>query len=805
MPRIPEANFRTDPSVRVEQEARVQIDAGDTRRTRQLGSQFVKISDTLRNAKRTAEALNSADKVDQEFTKTIDPQLQQFANMSENGKIKDPVTGKEKDYSVAVQELIEKENNRALASFAGDTEAMSYYARYTKPKLDNAIAKARVFENKQIVDHRNRQIASQSELLVQKHIDGDLDDLDLAAHADKILSSSAVIGSQTSDRHLTSLYKNLAYQAPSLIKSQGYNEQNDARARKYFKYLDEAERREVTREYDVAVTQAKVNAEIKASRDINNIIDKANSFTAVRQASGKLQELGKDLLERPIDPEIVPPETRLNQIGKVQGRQLGFFTMGLNPNASLEEFRATAEQVYDDNFRNISGAAVDQLGADNIKQASIDQALSQFRAIDKKMRGTIGGAFEVFQDMDGRAAEDFASKNPNRITSAGQRANQFFQRMGIKAEFQTYVSPTTAQDLGKNWDEIYKGAPDASGDLQYKLFKDTVVDSYGEYSYKAADDMIRLSSGTKGGDPKIPPMVSFVTRIPQEGQGAAFTKELFGHKAQYKDHIAAITGDDGFFSQGVKSEADFTKIVKGAMASSPMNNVFFGKGGENNQLYAGAVESVQARAAWYSAKGKMPPMEAVQRALADVSEYTQVGKSGNSTVMVDRKFIEKTNAGPEELNVMTNHLKEMRFMDKMNVELAFDAMIGRAGDNAFIDSKQAILANIQDSALGDNKARQEFVDAFEENILWAVDPHNPNAVKGYLQPTNGEPIEILQSVTRTKADGTKERIGVKPLRIDLEQYYELSRDLDTQDIQRAELRRATGSRGAIGRFNRMAR
>ena len=37
MPRIPEGNFRTDPSTRVEQEARVRIDAGPTQRARQLG------------------------------------------------------------------------------------------------------------------------------------------------------------------------------------------------------------------------------------------------------------------------------------------------------------------------------------------------------------------------------------------------------------------------------------------------------------------------------------------------------------------------------------------------------------------------------------------------------------------------------------------------------------------------------------------------------------------------------------------------------------------------------------------------
>lgn len=801
MPRIPEGKFRLDPSSRVGSTSNVKIDAGPIERARQLGKGFTKIADQLRNAKRTAEALNSADKVDEEYNNTVLPALEQFRNSSVNGMVKDPTTGKEVAYSEAVNKLIKEQNERVIASLGTDSEAMSYFARYTQPKMEAELEKARRFENVQMVSHRKKQINNQTSVLTQRYVDKLDVDLDVQAHADKIVNSAPVIGQEAADEALVTLYKNLAYQAPSIVRANGVNPDIEKHAKRYFSFLGEAERRQVEREFAVAKDEVERSQVTKLAQDVDSKTKDEISLSSFVAQTDENKRLGSSLLNNPVSEKHDSISNRVDQIGKVFGRELSMLAIASNRgSASLPEYLASADQFYDQNInRLIAGSVVggDKALQEEVKKKVINNAILDFSVFTHKRDKVKGGAFAMYADINPEFMAAISSGNKEKRGNAIRNLNKYYDDIGLSQELRVLISPDAAEAYGKRWKQLGQGLADTTGERQF-LAMEEFMTQYGEYTPMAIDDAISLGKGTASGEPNIPPVVSFLSRASMVEGGKGFATEVFANKAVFKNNLKLIKGEDGKFSRGITGESDFRKKVASAMNDSEFNNLYFGSNNENVMMFRGMQDAVLFKAAHIAAQNEDMDVDlAVDQALQEVRGHFRMGASNDSSVIVNKDFIKKYNPTETDLDNMTDDIVKLQYFDQMNIDIDFQSMASVAQGNSWLSGQMAVLKQME--GLGKEKQREQMLDTFGKNIVAYNDPTNNNVVRLFLKPDDGGKAIPLLRKSGTRIVNGNEVPVTKHIRIDLENYYKQSQAANKQRQEEIEATRQALSAKGFGK------
>lgn len=823
MPRIPEGKFRTEPSSRVERTANVRIDAGNTQRIRSLGQGFTKVADQLRNAKRTADALNSADEVDQFYQNNVIPELEGFTNSSINGKVKDPKTGEDRAYSEVIAEKLNEYDAKALETFGDDGEALSYYASYTKPKLEKQLSKAKVFENAQIVDHRNGEISKGINLSVQRYIDNDLDPEDFAALQDKIVASGAVIGEKQKNKHLTTLYKNLAYSAPQIIAAGGSSRENQARAKKYFSYLSEDERRYVDRAFEKQLLQtqtAEMNMMYTGGEKTLKGITDFKTAAASGQALNKLKDSAYKNTINPATGET--PQNRIGLMGDIHGKEIAWEAMSANAAVSLDQFRAYVEKTYDNNIaRGVASAEVMTLARDDkqrediaksVKEKSINKALEEFRVYSNNRDRKDGGATDIHAGNNPTFQADLESGDPTRRENAIQGLLAWNKEANVSMDRQSLVTNTHAESLGKTFSIMDEGQGDIHGELgqeQVEKFRSM----YGDYSPRAAMDAIRLGGGTKAGKTDIPKIFALAARMPEGAEESAFVKDMFSDRANYLKRLDRLKGREGDDIKVTKT--NFENAVRQAMVGSEFETLHMGRRGENQATYEAMFDAIKHKAAYYADKQGMSTYQAVQKAMGHTSNYFMAGRRDSSSIMVDRAFIKKFNPEQRDLQVTTKQLQGLQHLDKLGVEIDFDAMIKLASGNQYLSENLEVFQKAK--ALGPQEANEFLANSLD--VMVVTDSNNSNAAKLYLRPANGSPIALLakagtQSIMQTQDEfqtfAEPKEVGKIQLHkdavIDLEKYYPLAIEEDRRPVREAAERRRARSDGTtpMGRISRFA-
>jgi hypothetical protein len=781
MPRVPEGRFRTEPSSRVDNVRIPKIESGGNK-LRKLGGQFLKVSESLEQAKSSADSLQEISTEEENFNTSVMPELEEFANTSENGKVKD-ADGNLVPLSQAVQTRLSAYQTETLSRIKSGKHAESgvgHFAKFISPKLDRVLQKAEKTETTQIVDGITNTLSTDTATLTQRYIDGAANPEDFLSLQSKIIQSSGSIGSKKSNQLLKTLNQSIGYSSISMVASQGATPENVATAKQNIAKLPEAIQREYGRKLDDYVENRRRIDTERAFTQSARLIKGLKSPKDWMTNANKVAQYQDTFENTPLNEfETIDQREAMysNLMGKKIASEIFFGDPSLDVNSS--EVKEALEQRLASHFMSIQNKAISKLDAgrtptevsSRISDKIKDAVNAEMGRITKQREDDVYG---FITEHDESIIADMTSGNPERQATGIDNFNSFIDKAGIARDKVRLVSGEQAKLMGQAFKSFTKG-DDPTGQ---KAYEETIKASlrFGDMADKGIRDLIDL-----GG---MPPAAAYMHKAGNEAMG----KQIAAGYVNYDTNLTAMIQSGKLqSSQGKKgSKSAFESLVFEEIGDiDGVLGLYSGRPGTTKALFEGYTQSVTLLAAQIAATNEgVDVKDAISQATELMKEDFKIENKGNSTILMDRAYADKNNIPFDKGSDIMNSMRKMEHLEGAGFGVDISAMKKIYARNPFISGQLAAFEGLAKS--NKKKAHENFLHAFGDSVVIVPDPDQHNRAQYFIRDQRTS--KLIPMITN----------GNKPLTVPIKDYYDRMSFVESTNAFKSR------SRGSMGSFNRMA-
>jgi len=754
MPRIPEGNFRTEASTRVESARPLQIESGGSK-LRELGKVAGQVGKAMESAERRVESMKVArDGADEWENKEV-PVLENIFGMSKSGFIEKGTKlpdGKVVNENTPLEKIIsERVNAFNQRNIAGQTnpEAAEMYGKYVLGDTEKMVNKAKTYAKNEITKDTFNGLQTESQVLQQRLIDGAASTEDVAKYYSKVADNELIVGKDNATNLYKSFNQGLAIKADQIIAShpEGNTTQKQSEVKALVSNLPEQYRRDATRRIEKAIERRQISdlrkarvAKEKLANSTNTPMElgaSAKQFSDVRQT-----QMNASLMEGET------PKSRVSDFSMMEGKTLAIKVMGEVGHLEMSDpqFSKKVSDYLNESARDIaSSGMMEYASEDEVKKAVVDKFNVEMYRLAKVRKD------DPREFQKGFAPSLEMQVANNRPDSVVPQLIEQQQAFGISTDDTRF---TSNQDI-KSDAKLFKGwrdGQDPDGN-SYLSYTDGIQSRWGASAGKAL-----LESASKGG-------VDASTFYASEGTDS-FRQQLGQGHGGFKKNLQKIADDkkvgsglDRILKRG-SVETRLMNQVKEEMKDSLDNidGLYFGKYGDAR--YDGYAKSVAYIAANRAAKEPdLSVTDAISETIELMKEEFPQATDGNNMISVSKAYAEKFNIDTDNLSDMLSDAKEMKHLGEMGLELDTEKFTKFTAGNPLMAAKLEAVAGLS----YDKEAQFDaFIESMGDNVRVSPDPNDSSRMKFYLQdPKTGAISQIP-----VKVDGTTE-----PLSVAIKDYY----------------------------------
>jgi len=743
MPRIPEGNFRNEPSTRVESARPLTIQS-NTQQLRNMGRAAAQVGEGLEKAQIRVDSLKGAKDAADNWKNNEVPVIEELFSQSEGGFL--PNGQKLQD---AVTERVNKFNTKQMAvASKGNPEGGDMYKKYVFGDTEAMVRKAEVEASRQVESHTDGGLRSQGSLLQERLIDGAASTADVNRFRQSVLDSEPIIGREKANNILKGFEQSLASRAPQIVLNhpEGVTQQKIDEVKAIASKLPERFRRPALRNIDKAVKQ-RVELEHRRAIEANKkLASSVNTPLELGASQAKIGEAKKFFLNSPLG-EYETPNERVGGYALLEGKVASVEIMASvgHLNQKDPEFLDTVNSRVEQAYRDIaSSSMLEHASEDEIKaklKAHLNANLAS--AMQERKKNPRDFQKKFFPSMEMQLNKN----NPDTVVDS---IISMQQGWGLPIDGIQLASREDAKKDGKLFKQWADGG-DPTG-KNVLNFVNQAGARFGAFSHKMLKDNINFG----GADPSTLYMLDSDEKL--RGDIAQ------GH-GSFKDNIASLVSDTRITTEtgqavtATSGETRFIKQVKEAVGEKiPASSLSFGPG--NAPKYEGYMKSVAYLAANKAVSLGTDISTAINEATKEMEEAFPSARDGVSSIMVPQKYAQNNNIEPSKLSGALKDAKRLVHIESLGYNIDIDSFsTEKILQNPTIGTKMKSIIG-----RGYDKSAQlrEFKRVFSENVVVMNDPNNPDNIKFYLQDSkNGNivPIPVMK-------DGKK-----KALTIPLDEYY----------------------------------
>jgi hypothetical protein len=785
MPRVPEGNFKLNASKRVEN---VQVPAikTDVSKLRQLGGQFLKISETMEQAQTRADNLEQVSSIEKDLDQSVLPDIESLKQFSVSGKFeKTGADGKPAKVPLTegVQERLSQFQTDAIAKLKSgkdSTEALQYYSKFIAPKVDRVMRDAERTQTAQIVQGTSTQLDQDISTHIQRYIDGQTTPEDRLGLQQKIISSTGVLDKARVDRKLMTLQQGIAAGAKERMQRNFKEDVIQSSRADIASIPNEAIRRNFLRDFDFSVEKRRKQiTDAFYEKDLPDALEiKTNREYALKK--GKLDQYRDHMEKAPLSLGETG-DMRLNGYSKLAGVQLSMDVFAQKADINLKEDLKNPEgliqKALDARLNAISDSYIAKLSKETGRSPS---------EVSKSLAGKIEREFLLgLQKMQNFRGSDYGgyvlenapsimsnitSQDPNRKAIGYNDFFEFARKAGVNASDMRLVGLVQAEGIA-NTVEQYKKGQDPDG-TKFRDDMQLFANSYGDFSDKAFVDLINLTSG-ENKKSRVDPVALYITKTGD----LALRDSIVAGYAKYETHLAFM-GSNEFITRTKGGHLSMPKTsfetkVEQAMLKTDFAGLYYGDAGQTAPHYFGAVQSVKYLAAQIIAQGdgSVTVEDGITTARDMIMAEFPTVKGSKGSLSMDRAYAKKHNITPDAMRAMIPSMAKLKYIENIGQGLSIKAMKKVAEHNPALMT--AITGYETEIKKGSGKANQRIVSLFEDNIVVMKDPAKANhATLGFVDPKKpSKPIPLFTE-KKIRGDEGKDQFVSVPISIDISKYYE---------------------------------
>jgi len=712
MPRIPQGNFDTAPSMNVSTAKIEPIKSVGTQILRGAGKQAIQLADTWSNVKAKADALDGVSKAEDEVN-ALTEEIKQLAKNSINGKFEG------RDLSDITSEKVTALRTRHLASMDGKAESAGLYNQLVAPKLDSMINSAFEIQNKQIKEGFSDKVESMAYDMQMKMRNGTLTDEDMGNFTAVLNSGNGIFSAQEIAKTSATTRKTLAINASSMMGN-GWSPEVEAKAKQWMDKLGvnltEGEKIAAQMNFDRYREEGIAVARRKAEMVHNNVvkIDNIQEYIPVRGAAVKSFTTQMSMPPQPWET----PEQHQTKID-----ELGAFIIANDVAIANKNIFSDPEKIAKD----ISVMKAQLLGDRAPSSSAMDELIQKkLTAMQAKIH-TKGGAMASYMDANPEFALDM--KDPSKLEGNMAKVNDFYNANKVESQNRTVMSVAEAQEYGKLFKKVNSGDADPTGEHMLKLTRD-LQKKYGSYAGKALSDIIQLGGGTASGSTNAPASLAL---------GNYFTNDN-----ELADVYSAINRMDE--NKKVIAEDEYKKIDKYIRESTAISKIRHGKLSDNDNFANGYTDGIKALAMTYMVSDKMSASNAVEEAEKRMQKNMAMSFQEKASVVIPRESLNNKNYTEDDLTTTLNNMTNFNSLSEI---------AGNIDWNALASAEPKSLTGMQMKKVAsetDPKARAELAQKyFGDGLMIVNDGTNPDNVSAYIRTaTNIIPLYMKTQGGKTR-------------------------------------------------------
>jgi len=785
MPRIPEAQFRTDPSVRVGNQSGGRIQAPDTKSIRKLGGQFVDIANKMETAEETSKALTLVTEIDDLFSKDVEARKEYIEKNSVNGRtITDDPKG-QRMISKEFGEISDKFQARVSSLLEDDNHiAKKAYTRYVLPRLQKAQNEIKIAEATQINDFTLKQDTAAQNAIVEKRNAGaskeELNSL-IKEYGYRLTATASILGEKATAEQYINMEHKIALSGGEYVTRNSPNTAAEIAAVKSAKEwadkLPEAQKIAMYGKIDSAAARTRLARIEKTRADIKTLSSHAHNPQAIKENIADWKKTAESIFTEP-RTSLESKDARADSMGMLIGSQMAALAALEVPKANIEQF----DNFIDTQINNFlkkgignTNLAKKDVGVEKIKQSIKRHAKNSIGAFKAKLQSD--GATTYTQVENSAYPNELLSGESQRQSMAVSGNVKYQKDAGKADEDITIVTDEMTDTFTKEW----KNAHDTSGGARLQFIENLKLQG-GQFAHRIAREAIAKGRG-KG----LPPITLIALRVSDKNM----VGEMMSDYNNYSNNLNIIQDKIGGNIVKFDSVKKVESNIAAKFVSDGFDGLYQGRKGENMHLYTGMKQAIMGRTIGLIANMNLSEDEAYDQAKADFNSEFLLGKGGGSTILLDKKFIQKFRPEQKDVDSAAKDLKSLKHFNRTGTKIDFAALEKLAGKSSILGKYSAISgdaskANIKD---GYDIAHEMFIRKMDEDDIM-VAPHKdkPNVSVFYINPKNHAPIPIPMVTFSGETDD---------LVMDMDEFYPAKVTQDMED--RARFKKHIETVGARGR------
>jgi hypothetical protein len=723
MPRIPQGNFDAAPSMNVQVAKPEPIKAVNSQQMRAMGQRGIQLANTWDMLSAKANALEGVTKAEEEVNKVSD-ELETFARNSQAGKFEGKLIG---DYA---NERLTEIRNKHLSSMAGNSEQISLYDSIIAPKMQSLVDGMYKKQSAQITDFTQNTIEDRANLLFQKMENGTFQESDLGEFDKFLNTANGVLPASDIAKYAGATRKTLAINASRMIANEGWSPEVEQKVRaiqsKLGANLTEAEKLAAENNLQKNIKQGYIVAKSKAEQGYKEAEKATQKVDTYVMQKGKLEQTLQTLMTVPVLP-YEDAQERQTKINNLAGKMIAAEVSLINNNV-LNGDPAKIDQ-------DIQAVKARIFGERAPANADIDDIVRREIAGRRSALNNKGTALSMFMEVNADYAVELGSKDPNRVSAAVSKLNEFYNSNNVSSVNRTIVPTEFAAAVGKSFDKLAKGSADSTGEMAGQLLGD-IQAQYGDLTGQAIADIISMGGGTESGKTNVPASLLIAHQVGDQG----LAERIMGARNRLDDNKKLI------------DSKKFKQIDKYINASKVIAGTRNGLIGDNLNFVNGYADSVKALAASYMVGGTMDADDAVEQAEQELSARLTFSKSGDSAVVVPNLALKANQMTPDELDDTVSKMSNFENLSKMvNGSIAWDKL---APDEPQSTLGKA-LAKIQQQPTPDQQARMA-QRLLRDNLVIVNNGNVETNATAYIR-TPTKMIPLIMNVPSKDGSGSRPR------------------------------------------------
>jgi len=761
MPRIPEAQFRREPSVRIPNQVGGRIATPD-KDIKQLGSQFKDIANKLDQARVTAEGLDTAAKVDEIYQSKVVAHQKYLAENSVNGK-----TFKGRSITEEMNKVIQEFQDEAEGMVTtGNQVSATAYAKYTVPKLQKMQSDMLVLERQQQVSFADEQNKKKSNFISEKFKNGEDITADIEEFKSQVFSTAPLLGEKRTAESLTAFEHLMGLSANEHVKynspTKPAQDAAEKRARAWIAKLPDAQREAAERELEGTLSAVEAARLSAMNKGIEETAQYATNPKEVYNNSARASELAFHSVTEPLHKDETPLQ-RADKIGKILGTQFGSLAALQLQSGSLSAYDDIVDmeiKKYMDANKNKT--LIKKIGRDKVEDMIRQHAKITSRNFQGLKRQT-GKWMAMTQES---YKPNLFSGDPIRQQMAVGQAYATAKIQGLANEDIIITPPESAEHITKSFKEA------TTGPEKLQILRD-FIDMTGPNAQRIMRETIEMSKGS------MPEVAAIAIQI----DDVKLAAEMMQDHTDYGNNLEKLQANiDNNLVDFTGKAKEAARDIRARFQGSKYQGLYAGRGNENHHTYKGMQDAIVARAVKYMARKNMSDGDAFEQAVKDFDSELMVGQSEGQALMVNKEFIKRYAPTQQELDSTAKELRQLKHLDNPALpEIDYLAMTKMFKESAILRKYLDVSNRASGAQVAEGKRLANTLFAKNVPLEISVDPDNPNFVKVYIDPLNGDRVPVLMK----SADG-----GTEEMSIDLRRYFAAKRAQDASDrdafMQRVE-------------------